>query len=232
MTSEMSITQGLAELKLLDKRIKKLCGTDCFKFVDVSTKTRFVDTDTLKKEALASYQSFVDLVKRRDSIKQAIVLKNATTLVKIGEWTGSIAEAIERKSSIEYKKSLLYNMKRQATAANERYDNEQRELADRLDRLMNSEMGKDVRTNPETINAITSSFYEKNKVSLVDPLNSAKLIADLEEEVETFLTNVDWVLSETNGKTRIRVGAITTTNMPNTEVMAPGYDYSSGVRIE
>ena len=227
----MSITQGLAELKLLDKRIKKLSGTDCFKFIDVSTKNRPVDTETLRKEALASYQSFIDLVKRRDSIKQAIVMKNATTQVKIGTWIGSIAEAIERKSSIEYKKSLLYNMKRQTTVANERYDNEQRELGDRLDRLLNSEMGKDVRTNPETINAITTSFYEKNKVSLVDPLNSGKLIADLEEEIESFLTNVDWVLSETNGKTRIRIGPAPVEHVMPVEI-APGYDYSSGVRIE
>ena len=231
MTSEISITQGLAELKLLDKRIKKLSGTDSFKFIDVSTKTRAVDTEKLRKEALASYQSFIDLVKRRDSIKQAIVMKNATTQVKIGTWIGSIAEAIERKSSIEYKKSLLYNMKRQATAANERYDNEQRELGDRLDRLLNSEMGKDVRTNPDTVNAITTSFYEKNKVSLVDPLNSGKLIADLEEEIESFLTNVDWVLSETNGKTRIRIGPAPVEHVAPAEIAA-GYDYASGLRME
>ena len=214
MAVQMSITQGLAELKLLDKRIVKLVGTSdgryttegpCFAFVDLMTKTKPIDIERFKKEALANYQSFNDLLKRRDTIKRAIILANASTQVKIGAWTGTVAEAIEQKSSIKYRATLLASMKRQVEEVMSRLQTETSELQGRLDRLLSSEMGKDVKTNPETVDALSRSFTENNKIAMVDPLDSSKLIAHLEEEVDGFATNVDWVLSEINGKTIITV---------------------------
>jgi hypothetical protein len=41
-------------------------------------------------------------------------------------------------------------------------------------------------------------------VELVDPLDLAGRTKELEDEIESFETNVDWVLSETNGKTLIQ----------------------------
>ena len=212
MTS-MSITQGLAELKLLDKRINKLVGVErcndvqipCFIFVNISTKTKPIDADRFKKEVLANYQSLNDLLKRRNTIKRAIILANATTQVKIGTWTGTVAEAIEQKSSIKYKQTLLFCMKKQMEDVNARLTEGKAELENRLDRLLSSEMGKDVKTNPETVTALTKSFNENNRVVLIDPLDAAKLISQMEDEVESFATNVDWVLSEMNGKTMIAV---------------------------
>ena len=222
MATQISITQGLAELKLLDKRIKKLASgptlntqktrhysdaeeTQCFRFVDVKTKTHAVDQESLKKSAEANYQSFNDLVKRHNTIKRAIIQSNATTNVSIGNWTGTVAEAIEHKTSIAYKELLVTSMKKQLTQATARLEEAQDEVTKRLDTLLSSEMGKDVRTNPETINTLTSSFLDNNKVCLIDPLQSHTLINTIEAEVEAFKTNVDWVLAETNGKTLITV---------------------------
>lgn len=212
MAVQMSITQGLAELKLLDKRIVKLVGisdsrytSEGFACIDLMTKTKPVDMERFKKEALANYQSLNDLMKRRDTIKRAIILANATTQVKIGSWSGTVAEAIEQKSSIKYKETLIKSMKRQVEEVMSRFRTETSELQGRLDRLLSSEMGKDVKTNPETVDALSRSFTENNKIAIVDPLDTSKLIATLEEEVEGFATNVDWVLSEINGKTMITV---------------------------
>jgi hypothetical protein len=70
---------------------------------------------------------------------------------------------------------------------------------------LQSELGKDVKTNPETITSLTNSFRENNKVELVDPLDLGAKVSSLEEELDAFETNVDWVLSESNGKTVIEV---------------------------
>jgi hypothetical protein len=75
----------------------------------------------------------------------------------------------------------------------------------RLERLLQSELGKDVKTNPETITSLTNSFRENNKVELVDPLDLAAKISGLEEEIDAFETNVDWVLSESNATTFLQV---------------------------
>lgn len=200
---QMSITQGLAELKLLDKRINNHLKQ--IRWVDVSTEGNRVDGEKLKNRAGAEYQSYMDLVKRRDGIKRAIVLSNAKTQVKIGDWEGSVAEAIEHKTSIDYKKRLLEAMKGQLQENRTKYETVKGQLDARLERLLQSELGKDVKTNPDTLAALTNTFRANNKVDLMDPLDLGTKISDLEEEISTFETNVDWVLSEANGKTIIEV---------------------------
>jgi archaellum component FlaC len=200
---QMSVTQALAEMKLLQKRINKALYS--VTWADVSTKARPIDAGKLSKLALAEYQSYQDLVKRHSSIKRAVVQSNAMTRVKIGAWEGTVAEAIEQKSSIQAKKRLLDTMKETLSTALDKLKTEQSAADDRLERLLTSELGKDVRTNPETITTLTNTFRENNKVELVDPLDLPKKIAELEEEVESFETNVDWVLSEANGRTLIEV---------------------------
>jgi hypothetical protein len=199
----MSITQGLAELKLLDKRLQHHLKS--IRWVDVSMQGNHIDTDKLKSKSEAEYQSYMDLVKRRDSIKRAIVLANASTRVKVADWEGTIAEAIEHKRSIEYKTTLLESMKKHLQEVRAQYETAKGQMDGRLERLLQSELGKDVKTNPDTLKALTNSFRENNKVELIDPLDLATKIASLEEEISCFETNVDWVLSEANGKTTIEV---------------------------
>lgn len=199
----MSITQALAELKLLDKRLSKYI--DNIKWADVSTVSKPIDAEKLKSRATAEYQSYMDLVKRRDSIKRAIVLSNASTRVKIANWEGTVAEAIEHKKSIQYKQTLLNVMKNELMNAKAEYETQKDTVDTRLERLLQSELGKDVKTNPETITALSMSFRNNNKVELVDPLDLGTKISALESEIDNFETNVDWVLSETNGRTLISV---------------------------
>jgi predicted RNA-binding protein with EMAP domain len=175
----------------------------------VRTKTNKVDEADLKKTAQSEYQSYMDLVKRRDTIKRAIVLSNAQTQVTIGtgpkKWVGTVAEAIEHKSSLTYKKNLLEKMTRNINTVTREYLDAIDALEKRLDGLLTSELGKDVKTNPETITALRASFMETNKVEIVDPMDLKKMAKELEEEIDAFETNVDWVLSEANGKTMITV---------------------------
>lgn len=202
-TNQMSITQALAEIKLLDKRINK--HIDNITWADVSTVSKPIDAEKLKSRATAEYQSYMDLVKRRDSIKRAIVLSNASTRVKIANWEGTVAEAIEHKKSIQYKQNLLDVMKSQLMNAKSEYESQKNAVDMRLERLLQSELGKDVKTNPETITALSTSFRSNNKVELVDPLDLGAKISSLESEIDSFETNVDWVLSEANGRTMITV---------------------------
>ncbi len=199
----ISITHALAEIKLLGKRIQSALNDA--EWMAVSTKTRPVDVDRLKRNAQSTEQSYLDLVKRRNLLKQAIVQSNATTVVKIGDWEGTIAEAIEKKTSIAYQRELLESMRSAYVRVTDEYKREQDASQTRLDRLLASELGKDVRTNPETIAALTTTFKENNKVDLVDPLHLSERIKALESEIDSFTTNVDWVLAESNGRTMIEI---------------------------
>ena len=57
----------------------------------------------------------------------------------------------------------------------EQYTEAMEALEKRLDALLTSELGKDVKTNPETITALRNSFMETNKVEIVDPIDLKKL---------------------------------------------------------
>ncbi len=200
----MSITQALPELKLLDKRMQKIIN-DVERWVTIRHTNAPVDVEKHRKETEAAFQSHQDLVKRRDAIKKAIVISNAVTRVKVGTWEGTVAEAIEYKNSIKYKQYLVERMRETLMEKRSEYERLKEQVDGRLERLLTSELGKDVKTNPETITALTNTFRENNKVELVDPLDLSKRVTEMEEEIDSFVTNVDWVLSESNGKTMIEV---------------------------
>ncbi len=203
-SQQMSVTQALPELKLLEKRIDKV-SESISDWCKVAHNGAPLDKEKHKKETEAQLQSYMDLVKRRDAIKRAIILSNAQTKVKIGQFEGTVAEAIEYKASIRFKRTLLESMKESLQAKREEYERMKGQVDSRLERLLQSELGKDVKTNPETITALTNSFRENNKVELVDPLDLSAKVVSLEEELDAFETNVDWVLSESNAVTKISV---------------------------
>jgi hypothetical protein len=200
----ISITQALPELKLLEKRIEKL-DYDIANWCKVSHNGAPVDKDKHKKETESQLQSYMDLITRRNTIKRAIILSNAQTKVKIGSFEGTVAEAIEYKMSISMKRGLLLNMKDCIQTKRDEYERLKGQVDARLERLLQSELGKDVKTNPETITALTNSFRDNNKVEFIDPLDLSAKIATLEEEIDSFETNVNWVLSESNAVTMIDI---------------------------
>lgn len=202
-TQSMSITQALAELKLLRKRFE--CVLVDAEFVTLKTKTKQLDTEAFKRSAIGSYQSFKDLLNRYNRIKAAIVVSNATARVTIAGREYSIAEAVERKRSIETEKECLRLMQRQHKDVMERYEAHQKAQQDRLDRLVMQELGKDNKTSIEIVTQLTATFMESNKAEVVDPLKLEEKIREIQKDLEDFETNVDWALSESNGRTMIEV---------------------------
>ena len=65
----------------------------------------------MESRAKADYQSIEALIKRRNAIKSAIVVSNATTKIEVAGVKMTVAEAIERKTSISYDIQLLDKLK-------------------------------------------------------------------------------------------------------------------------
>lgn len=199
----MSVTQALAELKLLRKRFTTVL--EGAQFITVKTKTKPLDVETFGKNAKAAYQSYRDLLSRYNRIKAAIVASNATAKVTIAGREYTIAEAVERKRSIDTERVCLQLMQQQYKLVKDEYERHQRAQQDRLDRLMMQELGKDNKTNVEVVNGLSAAFLENNKAEIVDPLKLEERIKEFSKELEDFETNVDWVLSESNGRITLTV---------------------------
>jgi hypothetical protein len=201
--SAISISQALAELKLLRKRIQTATSNSVF--TTLKKKRDLLDVQRFTADAQASYQSYRDLLNRYNSIKAAIVLSNATTRVSIAGTEYTVADAVERKKTIEMEKNMLHLMQMQFDKVKNDYDSHTSSENARVERLIQTELGKDAKTNVEVITQLSETFLAQNRAEIVDPLNLAKEIAVLNKTIEDFETKVDWILSESNGRTTISV---------------------------
>jgi hypothetical protein len=201
--SSISVTQALSELKLLRKRIESV--TSQATFTKVKKANDLLDAAKFATQATASYQSFTDLTKRYNALKSAIVLSNATTKVTIGGTEYTVADAVERKRSIEMENLMLAVMKAQHTATNVEYERHQLAEQQRVERLLTTELAKDAKTNVEVVQQLTTTFLAQNKATVLDPLGLAEKIEALSKSIEDFETQVDYSLSESNGRTLISV---------------------------
>jgi len=201
--SAISISQALAELKLLRKRIQTATSNSVFTVL--KKKRDLLDVARFTADAQASYQSYRDLLNRYNSIKAAIVLSNASTRVSIAGTEYTVADAVERKKTITMEKDMLHQMQMQYEKVKNDYDSHTGSENARVERLIQTELGKDAKTNVEVITQLSETFLAQNRAEIVDPLNLAKEIAALNKTIEDFETKVDWVLSESNGRTTITV---------------------------
>jgi hypothetical protein len=199
-SQQMSISHALVELKLLKSRIDK-CNDGVF--VTVKTKTKAVDVADFTKTAKATLQSYRDLLNRYNIIRSKVVVSNATTLVNIAGKEYTVAEAVERKRSIDMEQDMLDQLRGQFRKAQNDVEAHQRQQHERLDKLLLQELGKDSKTSVEVVEALSESFLKNNKAELIDPLGLQEVINSMDKSIQDFKTNVDWVLSESNGRTLI-----------------------------
>ena len=120
-TEKMTIHQALCELKVLNSRIRKAYTSKrmCFAKKNCDKIISGVPVEELSDTILRNYQSATDLIKRRDAIKRAVALSNATTQVQIGDNTFTVAEAIEMKDhSIPIKRHGTIHRRRRYVCCN------------------------------------------------------------------------------------------------------------------
>jgi hypothetical protein len=66
--------------------------------------------------------------------------------------------------------------------------------------------GKEGKVTAQANEDIVKAFKSDNEAKLIDPIDLKKQIDTLTEEIEDFLSEVDFTLSESNTITRIDVG--------------------------
>lgn len=203
----ISVARGLSELKTLNARIER--GINGLDVVTYKTGKKIINPHKSEQEfseqAKSGMQSALDLIEQRKRLKSAIVQSNATTTVEIGGVKYTVAEAIERKSSIVYEKSLLSKLTNQYAKMLNYVDHNNTQAQARLDKQIEVMLGKEAKNNPEDVKKITEYFMQENASELIDPLNVKQQIEDLSQSIENFESEVDHVLTTSNVMTMITV---------------------------
>lgn len=206
---KISITEALNELKLYDSKILKAITNA--KLVGAakksSDKVGVFKKEDFEDRAKASYQSVTDLIANRNALKSAIVKSNAVTEVTVNGKTMTVAEAIERKNSIDYDETFLTEMKKQYACTTDTVTKENKKVDNKVDDLLATLIGKDSSKDisKESQEAIEKPYRAKNEYEFIDPIGLLDKIEILEAEIDGFKSEVDTRLAVANSITMIEI---------------------------
>lgn len=209
MNEKMTIHRALAELKLIDSKIEKaitLIEPTGVMQLDKPVNN-FYKKEDFESDAKAKLQSVLDLINRKNKIKSAIVSANGVTKVVVAGNEMTIADAINYKAVIGFKKSLIVSLVKKHNSVKSKFlvENEKcHNVALENAKIMIGKQGDDrVKPTDDDVKAIVEPFVKRNELHLVDPLEVEKLALSMQNEIDNFEIEVDAVLSEINAITII-----------------------------
>ncbi len=194
----MTVTRALTTLKNLDKRINKSISNGCFVTYKIGDKVE-------RCSAASDFQSAMDLITYRDKVKKAIMKSNSINTIQIGKTVYTIQEAIDAKNSIDYRKSLLKELRHQARNVIDTVEDINEDVQRRLDRHIESILGSDSKNKDNEVEQISKAFLKRNNAEIIDDIDIVKKIEIMEDEIDEFENEIDLCLSEKNSQTYIEV---------------------------
>ena len=210
MTTEtMTVHKALAELKILDSRIGNAILSGDF----VITKKNNQDTvkgktaEQYKTKAEEAFQKASDLICRRNAIKNAVVVSNANTTVKIGNKDYTVVEAIEKKNhGMDFYIQLRDVLRQQFAKQKSELEKHNASLQQKAEQFVTGLMGgKEVKTDSTEFTTAVDTYIKSNTMTLLDPLGIEKKIEELDDMINSFLPEVDAALSVSNAITTITI---------------------------
>lgn len=208
-TEKLTIHRALSELKIIDSRISKAISEGVFVTANKHSNAKIngMTIGELQSFMKSSLESITSIITRKNAIKRAVDLSNATTKVTINGAEMTVVEAINLKNhGLESKLALVNAMKKQYTLAINKATSDNNTLNERAESyVIGMYGGKDTKTDPSTITKAKQEFIEMNTIDIVDGVDILKTIKALEEEIFNFTAEVDATLSESNAITQITI---------------------------
>lgn len=214
MKETMTVHKALCELKVLGDRIDKEVNRINFLAV-CKHNTKKIDgvlIDDYVDSTKAKYKSVMTLINRRNAIKRAIILSNATTKVTIGGKEYTVAEAIDMKANgMHYMRDILGKIEGQWTRAQATAERENGEKLDvRADAYVKSLYeGSDMKNLSKELQELRENFVASQMVDIIDPINAQAEMQSIRDHIDSFTTEVDSALSVSNALTTIDVEYVT-----------------------
>lgn len=207
--TQMSITRALVQLKRLEGQISKATNTDfAFLLIKDSAKETVMSNPSLNKESAAkegksNLDKVVGLIEKRRDIKAAIVKSNANTIIEINNVKMTVAEAIELKHTIKFKRELRDKLVHQRAVILRKEEQTKEVFQEKLDKRLKIEA--DGGSDSNTLDSVKASFEKNNSVEFINLKMIEDQIKNLEAEIEAVETDLDQILTESNSITTIEI---------------------------
>lgn len=207
----MSITRALTRAKTIEKQLARLVESQ---FV-VTLMKREVDdvTDVFKdnlKMTQSNFDQFNALFAELNNIKAAVRKSNEVTKVVIGGEELTVADALVYKNTIAYRNSFLDRITRENRNAESRVEQSKisadTKFASVRENLIKNSQGQDV--SEDYLKTVLTEEERRLKKAIVEVkvsgINNVNEYIEAERKrIDTFLEEVDYVLSESNATTII-----------------------------
>lgn len=207
----MSITRALTRAKTIEKQLTRLVESQYV----VTLMKREVDdaTDVFKdnlKMTQSNFDQFNDLFAELNNIKAAVRKSNEVTKVVIGGEELTVADALVYKNTIVYRNNFLDRITRENRNAESRVEQSKisadTKFASVRENLIKNSQGQDV--SEDYLKTVLTEEERRLKKAIVEVkvsgINNVNEYIEAERKrIDTFLEEVDYVLSESNATTII-----------------------------
>lgn len=207
----MSITRALTRAKTIEKQLTRLVESQ---YVVTLMKREVDDVSDVFKDNLKMTQSnfdqFNDLFAELNNIKAAVRKSNEVTKVVIGGEELTVADALVYKNTIAYRNSFLDRITRENRNAESRVEQSKisadTKFASVRENLIKNSQGQDV--SEDYLKTVLTEEERRLKKAIVEvKVSGIKDVNDYIEaerkRIDTFIEEVDYVLSESNATTII-----------------------------
>lgn len=209
MTTEtMTIHEALAELKMLDKRIKQKIEESSFAaaYRHTCTKISGLTIEEYVDKAGEVYQSITDLIARRAAIRNALSLSNAQTKITVGDKTYTIAEAIEmKKTGVLHLIDLMHTLSDAYNTAKNTVNRATTMIDENADKYIIGLMGSREKAASSEAMALRQAYIDANSYDIAMLPHLPEIIEKLNKEINEFETTIDAKISISNALTTITI---------------------------
>lgn len=207
----MSITRALTRAKTIEKQLARLVESQ---YVVTLMKREVDDESDVYQDNLkmtkSNFDQFNDLFAELNNIKAAVRKSNEVTKVVIGGEELSVADALVYKNTIAYRNNFLDRITRENRNAESRVEqskiNADNKFASVRENLIKNSQGQDV--SEDYLKTVLTEEERRLKKAIVEvKVSGIKDVNDYIEaerkRIDTFIEEVDYVLSESNATTII-----------------------------
>jgi len=207
----MSITRALTRAKTIEKQLARLVESQ---FVVTLMKREVDDESDVYQDNLkmtkSNFDQFNDLFAELNNIKAAVRKSNEVTKVVIGGEELTVADALVYKNTIVYRNNFLDRITRENRNAESRVEQSKisadTKFASVRENLIKNSQGQDV--SEDYLKTVLTEEERRLKKAIIEVkvsgINNVNEFIEAERKrIDTFLEEVDYVLSESNATTII-----------------------------
>ena len=207
-TTTMSLHRVIAEIKNLEA---KLTETNSAVFVTTgidSTNKPFAEANKEAKEkSQAALDRIMSNVANLATLKSARNKANSEIVVTISGKQMTIDEALAMKAAVHYRQEVTATIMNQFNIAQRRVDVANQAVEQKVNTQMSTVLANRTVTQEEMVNMRTTIEKDQKQV-LIFGDNVKTSVDRIAGEVESFLTQVDFVLSEANATNTVEVSLV------------------------